>query len=407
MGRNQPIRTVFRIICAGAGKSRLNSCIQLIIGPLINVKHLVMIHLRRFLGLAVLSLLVFSCQKEYSIENNTGTSTTTSQWEFKEGGVQFKGPIDTATIDTISQFVFLTLSGHSSDGLSQISLQLFDASLKPGSYKTPKSLFTYATGSNIIYQTNQQLADSFTIVITKLDSTGIAGTFSGKAFQGSTAKSIVEGKFSVALKKGNGGSTGSTTSSNDYFPVSTGSYWTYLHANSTADDTVRVTSTGIKKTYDGVSWNLFNNDYGPGGYDTTYYKADSAAGVYNEYFPADVNALGFDPPKAINHIFLKSKVNAGSNWSSSYAGTLGNVALTATVKDTVVQKLSSFTVGSKSFSNVLEVHSGYSVAVGPASQTLYLVRQWFAPGVGLIKYQQVDLINATDVELDILNYKVN
>lgn len=357
--------------------------------------------------MAVLGLLFFSCQKEYSIENNTGTSTTTSQWEFKENGVQFKGPIDTATIDTISQYVFLTLSGHSTDGTSQISLQLFDTKLQTGTYKTPRSLFTYATGSTIVYQTNQQLADSFTIVITKFDTTGIAGTFSGKAFQGSTGKSIVEGKFSVALKKGSGGSTGSTSNSTDYFPVSTGSFWTYQHAGSTSDDTVRVTSTGIKKTYDGVSWNLFNNDYGAGGFDTTYYKADSTAGVYNEYYPADVNALGFDPPKAINHIFLKSKVGAGSTWSTAYTGTLNNVAITATVKDTVVQKIASLTVGSLPFSNVLEVHSGYSIAVGPASQTLYIVKQWFAPGVGLIKYQQIDLINASDYELDLIKYKVN
>lgn len=358
--------------------------------------------------MAVVGLLFFSCQKEYSIENNTGTSTTSSQWEFKENGVQFKGPIDTATIDTISQYVFLTLSGHSADGTSQISLQLFDTKLQTGTYKTPRSLFTYATGSNIIYQTNQQLPDSFTIVITKLDSTGIAGTFSGKAFQGSTAKSIVEGKFSVSLKNGSGAGTSPVTNSTDYFPVSAGSFWTYQHAGSTPDDTVRVTSTGSLKLYEGINWNLFTNDYGSGGMDTSYYKADSVGGVYNEYYPADVNTLGFDPPGvAINHNFLRSKVAPGTNWTSSYSGKLGGVAVTATVKDTVVQKLSSVTVGGTTYSNVLEVHSGYFVTVAPVSQPLYMVKQWFAPGVGLIKYEQFDIINNSDYELDLLRYRVN
>lgn len=358
--------------------------------------------------MTVLGLLFFSCQKEYSIENNTGTSTTSSQWEFKENGVQFKGPIDTATIDTISQYVFLTLSGHSTDGTSQISLQLFDTKLQTGTYKTPRSLFTYATGSNIIYQTNQQLADSFTIVITKFDSTGIAGTFSGKAFQGSTAKSIVEGKFSVALKKGNGGGTSPVTNSADYFPLSAGSFWTYQHAGSTSDDTVRVTSTGSKKTYDGSSWSVFLNDYGSGGYDSSYYKSDTTTGLYSEYYPADINTLGLDSPGvAVNHIMLKSKVGAASTWSAIYQGKLTGVPVSATISDTLVQKIASYSVGGLSFTNVLEVHSSISITITPITQKLYTVKQWFAPGVGLIKFEQFDIINNQDYELDLIRYHVN
>jgi len=58
--------------------------------------------------------------------------SVTAQWEFKENGVQYKGPIDTVSIDTISGFKFLTLNGRSADGSTQITLQVFGAELKVG-----------------------------------------------------------------------------------------------------------------------------------------------------------------------------------------------------------------------------------------------------------------------------------
>ena len=102
-------------------------------------------YLQRLFILLTVSAAIFSCQKEYSIENPTGSNTPTAQWEFKEAGVQFKGPVDTAMIDTIITptvvYKFLTINGHSEDGSSQITLQVFGADLKVGTYKTPFSLF--------------------------------------------------------------------------------------------------------------------------------------------------------------------------------------------------------------------------------------------------------------------------
>ncbi|MEO5681216.1 MAG: hypothetical protein ABIQ88_01180 [Chitinophagaceae bacterium] len=157
-------------------------------------------YLQRLLALVAISAGIFSCQKEYSIENPVGGSNAASQWEFKEGGVQFKGPVDTAAIDTIGTYKFLTITGRSEDGSSQISLQVFGADLKVGTYKTPFSLFTYVKGTTSVYQTDQTLADSFSIIITKLDTTGVSGTFSGKALSGNTGKTIVDGKFTAVFK---------------------------------------------------------------------------------------------------------------------------------------------------------------------------------------------------------------
>ncbi|MEO5593235.1 MAG: hypothetical protein ABIR15_01670, partial [Chitinophagaceae bacterium] len=153
-------------------------------------------YLQRLLAFVTLCAAFFSCQKEYSIENPVGGSNVSAQWEFKEAGVLFKGSIDTVEVATINNYKFITIDGRSSDGTAEITLQVFGADIKVGTYKTPFSLFAYVKGGNYIYQTDQTLADSFTVVITKIDSFSIAGTFSGKA-----SKTIVDGKFSAVIKQ--------------------------------------------------------------------------------------------------------------------------------------------------------------------------------------------------------------
>ena len=157
-------------------------------------------YLQRLLVLFTISATIFSCQKEYSVENPSGSNTPTAQWEFKEAGVQFKGPVDTVAVDTIGPYKFLTINGRSDDGSSRITLQAFDTTLKVGVYKTPKCLFAYSQSGSIIYQTDQTAIDSFTITITKLDTSGVTGTFSGRAVTGSAAKKIVDGKFNAVFK---------------------------------------------------------------------------------------------------------------------------------------------------------------------------------------------------------------
>ncbi len=156
-------------------------------------------HLKRLLVLFSISVAVFSCQKEYSVEKPTG-GTSTTQWEFKEGGVQFKGPIDTAAIDTFSTLKVLTINGHSDDGTSQLVLQIYGQDLKVGAYKVPYSALVYSKNGTPIYATDQTATDSFTIYLTKIDTTGVTGTFNGKVLAGTTPKNVVDGKFAASFK---------------------------------------------------------------------------------------------------------------------------------------------------------------------------------------------------------------
>jgi len=455
-------------------------------------------YLRRLLLLAAISVGVFSCQKEYSVENNTGGSNVTAQWSFKEGGVEFKGPIDTAGVDSIGNYKVFSINGHSDDKKDLINLEFFGTDLKVGTYKTPYCLFAYSRNGIITYQTNQTAIDSFTIVVTKLDSTGVIGTFSGKAWDSTkTYKTIVDGKFSAVFKTstpppastdsgqvvlwskaGCGGGTSTTpinvavngkpgqitqfgttepttcdpagryfiklpvgtypwtakcgtdsisgtvtvtkggcskvlvdftaAPTGDYFPTTKNSNWTYQHEGSTADDTLRVTSSGNTKTFAGNPFTIFSNDYGSAGMDSSYYRKN--AGIYYEYMPADPNTgIG----TGLEHQFLKDAVAAGTIWTTNFSATVNiggkDTIINGLIKDTLAQKLPTFNIGAlPQFKDVLEVHTGYSITSPLGNIQLYYNKQWFARGVGLIKYYQYDGTStpASDYTLNITRYQV-
>ena len=157
------------------------------------------------LFIPVLGILLFAaCQKEYSVETGgLGGTIGSAQWEFKEGSVQFKGKMDTARIDTASGIAYLTMAGTSDSSNQLISFLVFGTQIKAGSYPSPTVSFKYTDlSSNIIYQNDITAAGGFTLVIIKIDSTGVTGTFSGNVVNAtSAAKIITSGKFSATFKK--------------------------------------------------------------------------------------------------------------------------------------------------------------------------------------------------------------
>ena len=444
-------------------------------------------YLQRLIGLLTISAAIFSCQKEYSVENNGGNSNATAQWEFKEAGIQFKGPLDSASVDTLGGYKFLTINGHSSDGTAQITLQAFGIDLKVGTYKTPFSLFAYinASGSTPVYQTDQMAADSFSIVITKIDSFGVTGTFSGNALSGSTVKKIVDGKFTAVIKgsvvvppvstdsgnvvlwskAGCGGGT-STTAINvsvggkasqitsfsatepatcdpagtyhlklpvgtypwvakcgtdsvsgmlvvtkngctkqlvdftapvltgDYFPTTKNSNWMSLYDPLVAtSDSTNTIVTGDTKTFGGKTYSVFiYSDYKFLYYDSLFYRKDAASGSYYEYYSDSVNIFGFDTARAVEYTFLKDNVSAGTTWTTGdINGTItdanGKHAVVARIDGKLLEKATSVSVGGKTYNDVLKVQLSYMLGAGVAVEA-FRIEEWFARGVGLVKYQE-------------------
>ena len=468
-------------------------------------KQIKMKYLQRLLVLLTISTAIFSCQKEYSIENPGGIVNTSAQWEFKEGGVQFKGPIDTASIDTISNYKFLTIIGRSDDGSSQITLQVFGADLKVGTYKTPFSLFAYIKGGTPVYQTDQTATDSFTIVITKVDINGVTGTFSGKALNGTSGKTIVDGKFSAVLKPAgppvtpgpadsgqvllwskagcSGGvitpinvsvsnktgqitqfvttepgtcnpagafsvklpvgtypwvakcSTDSVTGTvtvtkdgctkqevnfaavptADYFPMTTNSNWSYLYAASTPDDTLYTLSTGNTKLLSGKTYSLFTNTDGVTK-DTSFYR--KSGNTYYQYSAASTDldtltGLTISLP-AFEYSFLVDNLAANTTFSNGpFTGTASvsgtSAPFSVSNKTTVLETGVSVTIGALSYTNVIKVKTIYSYIFGGTTTDIYGAEQWFAKGVGLIKYidYTTDPFTAPTYILNITRAKVN
>ncbi|GAC1428627.1 MAG: hypothetical protein NVSMB7_05410 [Chitinophagaceae bacterium] len=442
-------------------------------------------YLQRLLTLIAISFAVFSCQKEYSVENHPGGGNASAQWSFSEGSAQFKGPIDTVSVDTLGNSKILTINGHSSDNKEEIALEIFGTDLKVGTYKTPYCLFAYMRSGILIYQTNQTAVDSFTINITKLDSTGITGTFNGKAYDtAKVGKTIVEGKFSAVFKTskppapasadsgqvvlwskaGCGGGTSTSPISvsvgtktgqitqffatepttcdpagtfsiklpvgtyplvakcgadsikgtvtvtkntctkvqvdltapqttGDYFPMTTASNWSYLYEGGTPADTLYTLSTGNTKVLGSQTYYLFTNNDGLSR-DTSYYR--KSGNTYYEHIAASTTkdsttGLTISLP-AFEYKFLVDNLAANATFANGpFPGTAlvsGNpVPFSASNKTTVLDTGASVTIGTlPPYTHVIKVKTIYSYTVAGTTTDIYGVEQWFAKGVGLIKY---------------------
>lgn len=159
-----------------------------------------MMLLRKLLGISALLILFFACQKELSLEN--AGQITGSQWSFKEGSSEFKGPVDTAYLTDIPGGQTLSIEGSSVDGKGVFVIQVFtNSTIKPGVFKTPNVFFNYEISGSSEYLNDVTALDKFTVTIITLDSVSVTGTFSGEVLDKTTnVKTVTEGKFSAKLK---------------------------------------------------------------------------------------------------------------------------------------------------------------------------------------------------------------
>ncbi len=152
------------------------------------------------LSLLGISALFISCTKEKSFEV-PGGGNVIAEWEFKENK-DYKGTIDTAYVEDFGTSIkSLFVLGTSSDGKEELSIQIVGVNTSAGAtYKTPQVLFQYLNNTAAIYTSDVTAIGDFTVVITKIDSVSVSGTFTGKVKDSANAsKTIVNGKFSAKL----------------------------------------------------------------------------------------------------------------------------------------------------------------------------------------------------------------
>ena len=160
--------------------------------------------LRSLLGFLAVTLLLFSCKKDYSDEDGKIPGVIVSTWEFKSGDQQYNGDMDSAYFQTAGGFSALSMIG--SKPLNQngeIILQIIGEDIGTGTYNSPNIFFQYSEGGTILYQTIPGQSSDFSITITEIDSSSVSGTFTGTVqdSQGNT-HTITDGKFSVPITEG-------------------------------------------------------------------------------------------------------------------------------------------------------------------------------------------------------------
>jgi hypothetical protein len=161
-----------------------------------------------FLTLTAIMFFFISCKKEYSYEDgNAGQANGT--WQFNNGGTQYIGNVDLASIEEVSGTKVLTITGKSLDGLQDFTLRLYTTdSFIVTSYLATLSQveFDYAASTKTIF-TGDFLSGELTVNITSLANNNITGTFSGIVEDSTGSQTQINlGTFSSDIDLSNNGS---------------------------------------------------------------------------------------------------------------------------------------------------------------------------------------------------------
>lgn len=203
--------------------------------------------------------------------------------------------------------------------------------------------------------------------------------------------------------------------SNDYFPRTTNSNWSYEFDDDPLDSLYRnaiaATHSAIGNTY-----NIFmqNDGVTPPPDSSGYFRRNG--GDYFEWFDAG-GFLGYDNPVWAEYIMVKDNVAAGTVWKSSgFAGLITGTPINARFSYTVQQKdvPISFTTstGVMNFTNVIVVDERIEVEVTPGvwqdatSAIDYYGKSYYARGIGLIKFEAYDAANAITFLMELRRHQV-
>lgn len=222
------------------------------------------------------------------------------------------------------------------------------------------------------------------------------------------------GPFTYTVKWGTSTCTFSCTFapalSNDYFPRTTGSNWSYEYDDVSTDSLYRnVISPTI--TALGNPFNIFmqNDGITPPPDSSGYYRKNG--GDYFEW--VNLEDYGADLPLWIEYIMLKDNVAALTNWKTPSAGVTAVIGGTPTkirFSNTILQKdvpISITTSASPTpvtYNNVIVVEQKIEAEILPGvwqdlSALLGSGKSYYARGIGLIKFELTSFIGNITQEL--------
>lgn len=172
--------------------------------------------------------------------------------------------------------------------------------------------------------------------------------------------------------------------SNDYFPLSLNSNWTYGLTGNPADSIV-CKVIDYSPAFNGKNYLTItesNAENSPAN-DSAYYR--KPGGDYYQY--VDYSGIfNFDTPVTGEFIFLKDNVPAGTTWQSpTISGNAGGNAFSGYIKMTILEKSVAATINNFTFPDIIKVKYEYFIAVAPApAVAMFSQEKWFAKNSGQI-----------------------
>ncbi|MDQ3682939.1 MAG: hypothetical protein M3352_07690 [Bacteroidota bacterium] len=194
-------------------------------------------------------------------------------------------------------------------------------------------------------------------------------------------------------------------SSNDHFPLTVNSWWSYDDPN-TIGDTVKRLNKG-PGTLNGNIYQEFVETDEAGDSESYHYR--KAGNDYFEYTFVDAYSIvTFATPIEGDILFLKENLTTGDTWTSAeWSGTENGVAKKLRYGFTCTDAAASFTVGGKSFTNVYKITFKPQVSTSGGAFTNEAV-EWtvyYAKGIGLI-YLKGSVPGFGDYIIPIRNWQV-
>ena len=209
-----------------------------------------------------------------------------------------------------------------------------------------------------------------------------------------------------------------TPLSDDYFPRTENSNWSYEFDDVAIDSLYRLAKPAPNNTLSAASntYNIFLADDGTTGLDSSgYYRRFGATnGNYGEWM--DIGGfIGFDNPIWGEYIMLKD--TASATWTSqSFAGTVTGTAFLIRFNYRLLNKDIAKSVttstGTVNYTNVDVVEEKYQAFDGTTWQDLtpiidYYGVSYYARGIGLIQYESHDAAGATTLTQKLRRKVVN
>jgi hypothetical protein len=169
--------------------------------------------------------------------------------------------------------------------------------------------------------------------------------------------------------------------SNDYFPLSLNSNWTYADSLGGASILQKVINYAPgfgSQNYQTIAKYLVSDPNNAT--DSFYYR--KPGGDYYQYVNFS-RSFGFDNPVYGEFIFLKDNVAAGTTWqSSTLTGTMSGVPISFYAKMTLLAKAVPVSLGGFPFDDVIKVKYEYFVTGSPV--VVFSMERWFAKNSGEI-----------------------